>query len=424
MKKIFFTLLYLLTLNVALKAQPSWTQLSFTPSQGLCSLHCVNYDTVVAVGDSGYIIRTTNSGANWTSAISNTTNVLYKVTFVNDTIGYAVGAKGTILITTDAGQNWSNIGINTNLTLLSVSFINKDTGWVAGGNVADIGYALYGDTGILMKTTNGGTTWIVDSTYDNAIASVFFIDNNTGYICANYTNGIKYFSLLNKTTNSGNSFSPIKEDSVNIGGYFTDIYFISPETGYYTYQGHDSNYGVYKTSDYGNTWTNILSMTAVRNLFAIDSCSFYYSVSDMPGSFLGGNDICLGSGLPGINNVWVAASFIHKNMGFAGTFGNPGNVNVYKLDTVLTGVTEAEASTMELFPNPFKNTTTISFNQNINISDLSISVYNSLGKKIIIPPLIKNNQLIIDLSNYSSGIYYLLIRDLNKVIQGNKLIKD
>jgi len=176
--KEFLTIIVMLLMSFAFPVKQinsqeiGWQKLNFVPTYPLYGVYCINYDTVVAVGTNGYIIRTTDSGEHWDSIPSNTTNSLYRVHFVNQTTGYVVGEKGTILKTTDMGLTWENIGISTNLNLFSLSFINKDTGWVVGGE----GNLFYtrGNKGILLKTTNGGINWIVDSTYDKTIASVFY----------------------------------------------------------------------------------------------------------------------------------------------------------------------------------------------------------------------------------------------------------
>ena len=85
----------------------------FTPSQELWDIHCINEDTVIAVGNNGYIIRTTNGGSYWDSIYSTTNNTLYKVTFVNDSIGYICGTNGTVLKTENCGLNWTTMNTPT-----------------------------------------------------------------------------------------------------------------------------------------------------------------------------------------------------------------------------------------------------------------------------------------------------------------------
>jgi photosystem II stability/assembly factor-like uncharacterized protein len=59
--------------------------------------------TGYAVGSSGTIMKSTDSGVTWTSQVSNSTEKLNEVSFANDSVGYSVGDNGTILKTTTGG---------------------------------------------------------------------------------------------------------------------------------------------------------------------------------------------------------------------------------------------------------------------------------------------------------------------------------
>src|SRR5216683_88598 len=59
--------------------------------------------TVVAAGDYGTILSTTDGGATWTLQSSGTRNALLGLSFVDVNTGWAVGEGGTILSTTDGG---------------------------------------------------------------------------------------------------------------------------------------------------------------------------------------------------------------------------------------------------------------------------------------------------------------------------------
>ncbi|MCX6305493.1 MAG: YCF48-related protein [Bacteroidetes bacterium] len=98
------------------------------------------------VGDSGIILKTVNSGTNWTALSSGTTNKLYSVFFTNANNGYAVGDGNTILKTIDGGISWAiqHSGGSYN-NFFSVYFPDANTGYVVGE----------GET--ILKTTNGGT---------------------------------------------------------------------------------------------------------------------------------------------------------------------------------------------------------------------------------------------------------------------------
>jgi photosystem II stability/assembly factor-like uncharacterized protein len=377
----------------------------------------LDYNTVIAVGANGYIIKTNDGGSNWYPVSSNTSNDLYKISFVNKTTGYAIGCKGTILETTDEGQSWSNIGISTNLNFFSISFINKDTGLVAGGE-GDL-YCPYGNKGILIRTTNGGTNWLVDSTYDKTVTSVCFIDKDTGYIALNNTT-----SLLQKTIDGGNSYFTIIKDSLPDVILYSDINFINSKTGYFVSCAYPScnKEGIYKTIDYGKTWNRILTQWFVRSLYVIDSCFFFISYKEMPGSGSYGIDSCSHKTLDNTAFFW-GMSFMNQDNGFGVGCCIGNNSYIYKRG-LITNIKEEENFKTELFPNPFNSLTTLYLDPSINMANLIINIYNSMGQEIINKPKIENNRLIIDLTDASDGVYYLIIKDKrdNKT-QSKKLIK-
>jgi hypothetical protein len=424
MKKIFCLILWVYSLVGSLAAQSSgWKKSNFINSQYLYSIKCINFDTVIAVGDTGYIVRTVNNGANWSVIPKVTNNTLFKVDFIDKQIGYAVGANGTVLKTTNEGQTWSNIGIHTNLNLMSLSFINKDTGWVAGGTVGLTGAFTAGSNiGILLKTINGGTSWTIDSTF-KPITSVFLMSNDTGYLCTSYLNG-RYHSSLCRTTNSGNSFTELKKDST--GEYFIDVQFMNSKEGYLAYNGHSGSGGIYRSTNFGNTCLNIIPFYYMRNLFVLDSCSIFYSYSDVPACGFVGHDRCTNSDFNSNPNTWMAASFINKNKGFgvSGFLFCSGSC-IYKLDTVSAPVNirEKDLLKMNLFPNPTSGVISISMEEGIDIPGIKVYLYNSLGQKLLIPNACIDKQLRIDMSEFPKGIYLIKIMREGISVQIEKVIK-
>ena len=81
----------------------SW-QNSLPQGNPLRATAMLDANTVVAAGDAGTILRTTNGGATWKAPSSGTTNHLSGVFFTDANTGWVVGAKGTILHTTAGGE--------------------------------------------------------------------------------------------------------------------------------------------------------------------------------------------------------------------------------------------------------------------------------------------------------------------------------
>ena len=77
------------------------------------------------------------------------------VSFTNVNNGTAVGSGGIILRTSDGGQNWFSQTSGTTNFLYGVSFIDINNGIAVGGIENFPGSHI----SVILKTTNGGTTW-------------------------------------------------------------------------------------------------------------------------------------------------------------------------------------------------------------------------------------------------------------------------
>lgn len=99
-----------------------------------------------AVGDSGTIINTTNSGLNWTLQTSGTFRRLKAVSFSDENHGFVVGDSGTILHTSNAGGTWKAQYSGETDYLRTVSALDSNTALIGGGDFT-------------LKTTDGGAHW-------------------------------------------------------------------------------------------------------------------------------------------------------------------------------------------------------------------------------------------------------------------------
>ncbi len=99
---------------------------------------------------------------------------LNSVHFVNDKIGWVVGNSGVILYTTDGGTTWTEQTSSVTTALNSVHFADDKIGWVVG------------DNGVILYTTDGGTTWTEQTnSVTTALNSVHFADDKIGWVVGN-----------------------------------------------------------------------------------------------------------------------------------------------------------------------------------------------------------------------------------------------
>lgn len=106
--------------------------------------------TGVAIGTSGRIWRTTNSGQTWSTVASGTTETLNAITFLPQGLVLIAGFNGTILRSTDMGETFKKIGTGTTSALYGVA---ASAGYSTHYAVA-VGYG-----GMIMTSTDGGASW-------------------------------------------------------------------------------------------------------------------------------------------------------------------------------------------------------------------------------------------------------------------------
>ena len=97
-----------------------------------------------------------------------TGNHLSGVSFVTTNVGAAVGDCGTIIRTSDAGTTWTVQSSKTDLDLFGLHFLDQAVGIVEG------------DSGIVLRTPDGGSTWIRHSTgTTKSVSAVCMVDQVT-----------------------------------------------------------------------------------------------------------------------------------------------------------------------------------------------------------------------------------------------------
>jgi photosystem II stability/assembly factor-like uncharacterized protein len=188
----------------------SWQCQGNVTGSDLYAVFFANENTGWAVGNNGKIAKTTNFGNTWAEQSSGTSQTLKGVYFTNENTGWIAGSAGVILNTTDGGSSWSAQTSGVNNSLSEIFFSDSQVGWVSA----------FGSK--ILKTTNAGANWSVvfNQNLTERLHDIHFIDNNTGWAV-----GFKApHPIIVKTTNSGNNWTitnvPGLEDVNSV--YFSD----------------------------------------------------------------------------------------------------------------------------------------------------------------------------------------------------------
>jgi photosystem II stability/assembly factor-like uncharacterized protein len=220
---------------------------------GLALSACNTNSTITRylAGGHGLILKTTNSGVNWTPQASGTTKSLRGVSFDNSpSDGLVVGDGGVILKTTSGGSSWVAEVSHTKADLNSVTHyavffcISFPICYPVGE-----GAIAVGNEGVIVGSSDGGATWAtqVSGTKVN-LNAVDSDGGSSGTIDAVGDNGV-----IRETTNQGVSWT------TQTSGTKTNLNGIA-NRGLVTYAvGSDGL--ILKTTNGGTTWTPQVSGT-------------------------------------------------------------------------------------------------------------------------------------------------------------------
>ncbi|MDZ4713104.1 MAG: T9SS type A sorting domain-containing protein, partial [bacterium] len=304
--------------------------------------------------------------------------------------GYVTGDTGMILKTTNAGDSWIRLTTGINRQKVNcIHFLNANTG-IAGC-----------DSGKILKTTNAGNSWMTK--FSGEAIGV----RGIWYLNPDITVGISP-SYVCRSTNGGEDWF-IQTGGPAVTG--VDVYFSDSITGIIAAQFTES----FKTTNAGANWFRINDPGINGGFFSIQSInnSLTYGV--------GTDGYMLKTTNGGVNwirlprlttNSLYSVFFIDENTGYAagdyGTLIKTTNGGM----TFITNISSSVPEDFELgqnYPNPFNPSTTISYK--IQKSGLiQLKLFDVTGREIT--SLVDQQQssgeykVLFDASAYPSGIYF------------------
>ncbi|MCZ7602900.1 MAG: T9SS C-terminal target domain-containing protein [Ignavibacteriales bacterium] len=382
-----------------------------------------NEDVGIVVSDSGYILRTTNSGQEWLEINSFTEEDLSAISFYENSV-WISGDNGTIIYSTDMGLNWQMFSTNIEEKILDISFVGEELGF---------GVTLNS----VLKTTNSGAAWSNIHSSDALYNSISFLDDNIGFATGEITTGSNFNGIIDKTTDGGETWTRVV--TTPEGGTITSMFFLDDTLGFAT--GLDSHF--LKTSDGGNTWLH--SYVEMKGQYEFEDIFF---VSEQLGWLVGWNSVILNTTDGG--ETWTnqiselpigyvtALHFFDQNNGIA--IGGDDGANGFVLATSNGGITSLHDGDKTLlypftleqnYPNPFNPSTNIKFTIS-NVGDeyirplqTKLIVYDILGREVKIllnkPMHGGNHNIEFNGTSLPSGIYFYKLT-VGSFIQTRKMV--
>lgn len=232
----------------------SWSLLYSNSQYALRTISVNSTGYGFAAGDDGIVIKTSDNGVNWSNPLLSVTEDIFSIKIFDNSTAYLCGSAGLFMKTTNGGVNWSSYQTMPQVNLLSMHFLNTNTGW------------LQARTNNLFFTTNSGDNWqnINISTGVNSVFmnGIFFADNLNGWIVCS-PSSTRMDSSIIRTTNGGMNWI---ESLCGIDSEIRSVFFVNENTGYLA--GHRF---VSKSTNNGNFWFNSIQGSSLyRDVFFIN----------------------------------------------------------------------------------------------------------------------------------------------------------
>lgn len=252
LKRCFLLIVLVFLISVGYVFAGNWTRLESGTTLPIHDVFFLDQYNGWAVGGAGLgfppeslVLHTTNGGDNWTRVTIPTTNEIFGVCFANLDDGWLVGSIGTILHTTNGGATWEPQTSPTNTTLWDAYCLDSENAVAVG--FAGYNFSTASGFGNIIKTSNGGSTWISKTSRDSdGLLSVSFGDRLHGFAVGD--NGKRY-----RTIDGGNTWvlQPTVASYTGIVVGLGSVY-CSNEDHCFIASGND----FYNTTDGGSTLGN------------------------------------------------------------------------------------------------------------------------------------------------------------------------
>jgi photosystem II stability/assembly factor-like uncharacterized protein len=141
--------------------------------RGFIDLTAVDAQTAWAVGGHGLLVKTTDGGDSWQSQMAYGLSDNNGACAVDGNTAWVASDYGAMHRTTDGGAVWNEQAptLPGGFYLLGVSGLGPNTAWVVGGGT------VFPAGGIILHTTDAGTTWQIQSTpVDVTLRRVSFVE--------------------------------------------------------------------------------------------------------------------------------------------------------------------------------------------------------------------------------------------------------
>ena len=379
-------------------ANAQWEILNSGVTSGLNAVFFTNPNTGYVAGASGVVLKTTDAGMTWNPLSIGKKDEILSIYFVNENVGFLTSSAGNIFKTTDAGLNWTaQITEVPGKRINDIHFFDENIGIAVGAN---------GGTGMVLQTTNGGTTWkylLAGGSYGEN--SVFLVSQTTAYSGGAYEE-------LQRHQNINTSYSSYTSLTFSQDGGFSKMYFTNENTGYLA----GSNGKVKKTIDACSSWeiydSGLPSIASIHfsgsdTAMVVESWGNGISYTTDAGLTWTSHETSVSSDI--LTGVFLTSGKTAYVVGWGGLIMKTSAASTVNLENIKL------KNEVSIFPNPTTGKFKIEIPQ--ENKNLKFEVFNIVGEKVL-----AQNSNEIDLSNHLKGIYFVTISSDERVISTKKIV--
>ncbi|MEY5042307.1 MAG: hypothetical protein RLZZ414_1871 [Bacteroidota bacterium] len=366
-------------------AQTHWNPVNIDNSNGLNKIVSFNASKIIAIGNNGYIVESSNAGDNWNVINSPTSENLLDVFIESNSVFWIAASNGKLYKTSNSGNNWATFNLSSN-AINAIDF-KGDKGIAVGNN------------GSVFKSTDKGENWT-----DLGVQSIYNLNNvlhiNDTLIIALGANGIilknirdqeEWLTIESNTSESLNAleYNFLKNQIVIAGNKGVNIRL------------NPINFSVSNSTN-GNEWfrdihcsTNqICYWVGFNQMISLEEPTRQRTIN-----------------ITQEENV-TSITFVNLSRGFLTTTSG----KIYETNTsgFLLSSVGVETPEISIYPNPVVNFLHIQ----TYLNDFRVKVYDLSGKLV----LIEQNQKIIDFSGMQANTYFIEVISEKSVFR-TKLIK-
>ncbi|MFA7360095.1 MAG: T9SS type A sorting domain-containing protein [Candidatus Kapaibacterium sp.] len=189
-----------------------------------------------------------NSDAQWYSVENGSFGNVYDMIFKDQNTGWHVIEGKALYRTTNGGFDWICIDMPyiDSLNFCSHIIHSSDTLW------ASINNAYNGNSSKILKSINSGLNWsVINTNLNGQIIRYSFIKQNLIYGYLKRSNPDKFYVV--KSTDTGINWSVVFDFTGFLLNEEARFCFVNDSIGFISY----FNRKIYKTTNYGNNWSNI-----------------------------------------------------------------------------------------------------------------------------------------------------------------------